>query len=286
LVLATWVLAACTDESRPPEPTPTPTATVAQATPTANTIDLGIKDIGSLGKYRYTLDVTATGIAADAHLTGEYFTPNLGIISGTVGGANVEQLIAGQRIYVRDSEGEWVRISAVERTPIPGSENQVISADNLIANPHPLLGFRALLQNSTELVERGEETINGVSVRKIDYRIDPDRFYGENAPEIKARLGGPIPDFGGGSVWLEPENKRIHKFTVTIDLARFTEISAISSALQYPTPTPGGPSPTPVPPSALTITMTIRDHNDPGIAVVEPTPRPQPVATATSTPAP
>src|SRR5688572_30480797 len=106
--IGSLLLAACTEESRPPEPTPTPTA--APPSPTPNAIDLGISNIASLGKYRYTLDVSATGVTVDAQLRGEYFTPNLGIISGTIGGVSIEQLVAGQRIYVRNDDGNWARI--------------------------------------------------------------------------------------------------------------------------------------------------------------------------------
>jgi hypothetical protein len=282
-VVGSLLLVSCTEETRPtPDTTPTPTS--VPPSPTPNIIDLGINNIASLGKYRYTLDISATGIDIDAQLRGEYFTPNLGVITGTIGGVDVEQLVAGHHIYIRKDDGNWARISSVERTPVPGSENQVVSADTLAANPHPLMGFKALLQNSTGLVDRGQETLNGARVRRIDYRIDPVRFYGESSADISKQLGGPIPDFGGGTVWLDPTTNHIHKFTVTIDLAEYTELSSIMSSLNYMTPTPGGPTPTPVPPSSLTIAMTVRDHNDPGIVVIEPSPAP--VQPPTSTPSP
>jgi hypothetical protein len=289
-VLALTVLVACIDQTPSlPEPTPTPTAPPPTSTP--NAIGLGVNDIENLSRYRYTLDVTASGVQADVDLQGVFVAPDRGQITGTIAGVNVEHLIVAGRIYVKDGAGQWIRRTRAELTPVPSSPDQVVTVDTLSANPNPLRGFSTLLQNSRSLVDRGEETLNGVRVRRLDFTIDIDAFFGEDAPRIAERMGEPLPDIGGGTVWIDPNTgNRIHKFTITLDLANFARVATVQGSLLQPTATPGGPPPTPAPPSSLTISMEIRDHNDASVTVdeppAEPTPEMLPIATATPAPTP
>jgi len=275
----------------PPTATPEPTSVRSSTGQTtggtsASEVDVkmlegAVKTTADLKSYHYTMSVDATDNEQTAEVQGDYVAPDKGYVKGTIGGQNMEQLISGDNIFVKDASGKWV----IREDPAESTDPmKIIDPTTFASEANPVKGLDSILEASTNWRDQGEETMNGKKVRRYSFNLDAAKLMGDASGELAQQTGGDLPSLGGGQIWVDTQTKYMHKLTVKIDFAFLIKMMADAMTAAFGgTPTPGGPTPTTLPASDFEITMNVSKHNDPSISVPDaPEVSSPPESTATS----
>jgi len=295
MLLAVVTLVACGGET-PPTPTPTPvppTSTPVPPSPTpeppeptravspgrtttsggdtrgtaASQSDVAlildaITQTARLNSYHYNLDLVSSEADQNANAEGDYVAPNKGYIKGTVAGEQVEQLMVGSDVYVKDASGNWVPRQVPTAT---GTDIKLIDPNNFTSSANPLQGMGELFATASNYRDLGEDDINGATTRHFSFEITAGQS-GQIPGDVSASLGN-IPPLGGGEVWVDPKTRYVHRLNVSLDLGPLMDMMGRAIEMMAGTPTPGGPTATPFPSIKFDMQMDIARHNDPSIKV-------------------
>jgi hypothetical protein len=266
----------------PPSPTPEPTRAVSPGRTTtsggntsgtaASQSDIAlildaITQTAKLNSYHYNLDLVSSEADQNATAEGDYVAPNKGYIKGTVAGEQVEQLMVGNDVYVKDPGGNWVPRQVPTTT---GTDIKLVDPSNFTSSANPLQGMGELLTTASNYRDLGEDNINGATTRHFSFEITAGGASGM-PQEVMGTMGN-IPPLGGGEVWVDPDTKYVHRLIVSLDLGPMMDMMTRAIEMMAGTPTPGGPTATPFPAIKFDMQMDISRHNDPSIKVPDAPP--------------
>jgi hypothetical protein len=192
-----------------------------------------------LNTYHYGLNLTSTEANQSADTEGDYVAPNKGYIKGTVAGEQVEQLMVGDEVYVKDAGGNWVPRPEAADT---GTDIKLVDPNNFTSSPNPVQGMGELFNSASNYRDLGEETINGTTTRHFSFSLTAEGMGGGDTMGM-----GTMPPLGGGEVWVDPKTRYIHKVTMSVDLGPMMGMIGQAMESMMGTPTPGGPTATPFP---------------------------------------
>jgi hypothetical protein len=281
MVLALVGLYACGGETAtptavPPSPTPVPPTPVppsptAQAAKDASSdevvlIQQAVSNTDNLKSYHFTIEIQPSEfITQPVKAEGDYVAPNTTYIKGTMGQQNIEDIIIGDKVFVKDASGNW------SEQPKPDTSNDpmaALRAQQMVSSGNPAAGLGSIIDTVKTYKNGGTESINGVNTTKYTFKLDLKEMLGsENVPQ-GINLGS--TDLGGGALWIDPPAKNIHKVDVQVNvgpLLDFGDLMTQAFGSSGETPTPGGTQPTPRPQSPVHVIITISKHNDPSINI-------------------
>jgi hypothetical protein len=262
----------------PPSPTAVPpetpaalaTGTVSGTGEAATLMDPrlildAISKTETLTSYHFTLQANSDVFTGTVKEEGDYLPPDSAYVKGSFGDQQIEQLVFGRTVYVKDASGNWV-----ERGEDTGASSltALIRPTDLFDTADPI---RWLAQYSTAVVdtqETGQDVVNGVSARHFTFKLDAGKLLG--APG-QGPVAANMPPIGDGEIWIDPSKGFLHKVEMRVDLGPIVQMTteAINAASGL-TPTPGEATPTAVPRMNFSISITISRQNDPSLMLPKP----------------
>jgi hypothetical protein len=233
-----------------------------------------------LKSYHFLADVKPSEIVTQpVNVEGDYVAPNTAYFKGTIGDKNVEQIVVGDHIFVKDASGSWVE----QQKPVVDSSDpiQAFNAGNIVTSANPLDGIDSIFTGVKSYTKEGTETMDGAQVTKFGFKLDiADMMGGGSMPEGVTLSS---TDLGGGDLWVDTNTKLLHKINLQLNLGPLMELLSQAFGSISGTPTPGGAAPTPFPQMAVNLALTISKHNDPSITIPL-TDEMKQIASATATP--
>jgi hypothetical protein len=272
----------------PPTPTPVPptatavppTATTELSTPsggggsggtTSGTdatdedqalIDASLDQAGELKSYHFTFEVKESAfITQPIDVEGDYVAPNKVYMKGKVGDEQVEQIVIGTTVFVKDSSGKWTK-QAPDSEQSPG---MAFDPKSFVETGNPLASIQDSFSDIKDFKYAGEETVNGNKARRYNFRLATEEMFKElEGSGIDPKQ---FENLGGGSLWIEESSKNLDKLSMNLDMGPILGLMVQAFAGMMGTPTPGGPQPTPFPSLPIDFEMTISKHNDSSISI-------------------
>jgi hypothetical protein len=275
MALSLFGLYACGGETPtatpvPPSPTPVPPSPTPQAAKDATsdeiaTIKEALANASELKSYHFTMDVAPSDfITQPVKAEGDYVAPNTTYIKGTMGGRNIEQIVVGDKIFEKGSNGQWTEKQKEDTSSDPLSS---FNPDEIASGGNPVEGIGSLFEQVKTYKNEGTETMNGVQVTKYSFKLDLSEMMGSEPMPSGVNLSS--MDLGGGAIWIDTSAKNLHKIDLNLNLGPIMELLVQAFSGLMGTPGPGTPTPaaTPFPQMAVNLIMTISKHNDPSISI-------------------
>ena len=281
MVLALVGLYACGGESAtptavPPSPTPVPPSPTpllpsptSQAATGASSDEVtlihdAVTNADNLKSYHFTIDVEPSEfITQPVKAEGDYVAPNTTYIKGTIGQQNIEEIVIGDKVFVKDASGNWTE----QQKPDTNNNDPTaaFSSEQMVNSGNPAAGLGSLINSVQTYKNEGSETINGVNTTKYSFKLDIAEMMGSGGMPPGLNLGS--TDLGGGALWIDPSAKNIHKIDAQINLGPLLDLMTQAFSSLGGTPTPGGAQPTPLPQLAVHVIINVSKHNDPSINI-------------------
>jgi len=237
-----------------------------------------------LTSYHFTMQVTGDIITQPVQLEGDFVAPDKLYIKGTAEGKAIEEVVTGGKVYQKDAGGKWAEaqpsptataggsdsglsggdMGSMMGGLVPGTDPSQLAQDpNIIKSLAPLLGTVGGFSDTQQ-----NETLDGVSTRHFTFKMDAESMMREQGGTDQLPPNMQNVSFGGGSFWVDPNTKYLHKLDLTLDFAGLMKFmfDAMSAAFGG-TATPGGVQETPTPAVNINISVVITKHNDPSITV-------------------
>lgn len=257
----------------PPPPTATPAPPTATVVPTAapkaasaadlQLIQAAFAQAKDLTSYHFTIDVQPSAfITQPIKAAGDYQAPNMTYIKGTIGSLNIEQVVIGDKVFVKGADGKY---TLQEKQSSSSSASIGFDPNTIVSGGNPIGSLGSTFGQIKTYKYMGDETVNGVQTRRFTFNLDmAEMMQGQDMGGLKP---SDLPNLGGGSLWIDPVTKNVEKLDFNIDMGPLMELFAKVFSAMGGTPTPGGAQPTPFPSLPINMNMVITQQNDPSIKV-------------------
>ena len=182
------------------------------------------------------------------------------------------EIVKGNQLYIQNAQGQWY---VMDKSKLGGTSN---SLNNLLSNASApdFSKLLNMLQKDVTVVDHGDETLNGASLRHITVTLDKNGLAKliESSSQLKGVTGitqqnindllNSVNNFTASlDFWFDEATSYIHRFEIKLNFA--VDASKLS------TPTTGTTSSTPSGFSLKAdITVDLSKFNDPSIKITAP----------------
>jgi len=183
------------------------------------------------------------------------------------------EITKGNKLYIQNAQGQWY---VIDKSELSGTNN---SLNNLLSNASApdFSKLLDMLQKDVTVVDHGDETLNGASLRHITITLDKngllkliqntDQFKklpGTSQQSINQMLNSSVSNFSASlDFWFDESTSYIHRLELKLNTA--VDLSKFSS------PTPGSTTGTPAGVSLKAdIVLDLSKFNDPSIKITAP----------------
>lgn len=222
-------------------------------------------------------NINATASASGDEIQPDQVSVNL-MASGNAGASgsgkfSFAEIVKGNKIYIQNAQGQWY---VLDKSQLAGSSN---STNNLFSNSNApdFSKLIDLLQKDVTVVDHGDETINGASLRHITFTLDKTgltrliqstnqfkQLPASTQQTINQVLNSTVSHFIANlDAWFDESTSYIHRMELKLDTA--ADLSKLpASATGSTTGMSGNIS------LKADIVMNLSRFNDPSIKITAP----------------
>jgi hypothetical protein len=244
---------------------PTATSPSGSRAATADEVQL-IRDVTTGAQdytsYHFQIQIKpSTYITRPVNAEGDYESPNMVYMKGTMGDQNFEEVVVNDTVFQKDASGNYVKQEPVDTSSDPLSS---FSPESIVSGGNPLGSLGDLTTSIKNFQYAGDVTIDGVSTKHFIFSLDvADLMEGQDTGGVDMS----DLNLGTGGLYIDANKKLLYGIDYDFDLAAIFELMSRAFSAFGGTPTPGGVAATPIPKLELNLEGRFTKHNDPSIKV-------------------
>lgn len=233
------------------------------------TVNVGVSGLSSSSSSAIPANTNITVNASGDEVMPDQSSLKLSTTGVGSGKFAFAEIVKGNQLYIQNARGQWY---VMDKSKLEGTSN---SLNNLLSNASApdFSKLLNMLQKDVTVVDHGDETLNGASLRHITVTLDKnglvkliqstDQFKGITQQDINQLLNSVSNFTASLDFWFDEATSYIHRFELKLNVA--ADMGKLGS------PTTGTSSSTPSGFSLKAdITVDLSKFNDSSIKITAP----------------